>query len=49
LRLEAEDKSDIILVATPDLVNYLTNSNPKYIPNPVDTEHFFKKSNEIVK
>jgi hypothetical protein len=37
-RKEAENKADAILVSTPDLLEFVRNA--KYIPNPVDTEHF---------
>jgi hypothetical protein len=43
IRLEAEDKSDVILVSTPDLINYVKNDKVQHVSNPVDTEHFRKK------
>jgi len=43
LRLDAEQKSDVILVSTSDLLNYV-NNEAQYFPNPVDTEHFRKAS-----
>lgn len=44
IRLDAERKSDVILVSTPDLLNYVKNEKVQYFPNPVDTEHFRKRS-----
>ena len=44
IRLDAEHKSDVILVSTPDLLNYVKNEKAQYFPNPVDTEHFKKPS-----
>jgi glycosyltransferase involved in cell wall biosynthesis len=44
IRLEAEDKSDVILVSTPDLLNYVKNDKVQHLSNPVDTEHFRKNS-----
>jgi glycosyltransferase involved in cell wall biosynthesis len=40
VRLEAEDRSDIILVSTSDLLDYISNDKVQYLPNPIDTEHF---------
>jgi hypothetical protein len=50
LRTESRKLADEILVATPDLLSLLPNA--KYLPNPIDVEHFskddvkFKKSNK---
>jgi glycosyltransferase involved in cell wall biosynthesis len=38
IRMEAEEKSDIILGSTQDLKDYVKGI--VYVPNPVDTEHF---------
>ena len=40
LRLESQKLADEILVATPDLLSLLPTA--KYLPNPVDVEHFAK-------
>lgn len=42
LRLKAENNSDHVLISTPDLKNYIANNKVKYVPNPVDIEHFTK-------
>ena len=40
LRIESQKLADEILVSTPDLLSLLPNA--KYLPNPVDVEHFSK-------
>jgi hypothetical protein len=40
LRIESQKLADEILVSTPDLLSLLPNA--KYLPNPVDIEHFSK-------
>ena len=40
LRTESQKLADEILVATPDLLSLLPNA--KYLPNPIDVEHFSK-------
>jgi hypothetical protein len=40
LRIESQKLADEILVSTPDLLSLLPNA--KYLPNPVDLEHFSK-------
>ena len=40
LRMESQKFTDEILVSTPDLLTLLPNA--KYLPNPVDLEHFSK-------
>lgn len=39
IQLEAEDMADAVLGSTPDLEQYV-GKRLKYIPNPVDTDHF---------
>ena len=40
LRMESQKIADEILVSTPDLLSILPNA--KYLPNPVDVDHFSK-------
>jgi len=47
IRIKAENKADRILVSTPDLQEYVSNS--VYVGNPVDTEHFKSDNNRIDK
>ena len=47
VRLDAEHKSDVILVSTPDLLSYVKNDKVQYFPNPVDTEHFRQASSSV--
>lgn len=47
VRLDAEQKSDAILVSTPDLLSYVKNDKVQYFPNPVDTEHFRQASSSV--
>jgi hypothetical protein len=43
LRIESQKLADEILVSTSDLLSLLPNA--KYLPNPVDVEHFSKDNN----
>jgi hypothetical protein len=40
LRTESQELADVILVSTPDLLSLLPKA--KYLPNPVDVDHFSK-------
>ena len=40
-RIEFEKNADSVLVSTPDLLSF---SDAKYLPNPVDTEHFSSRN-----
>jgi hypothetical protein len=40
VRLEAEHRSDTILVSTSDLLDYVNSDKAQYFPTPIDTEHF---------
>ena len=42
LRMESQKIADEILVSTPDLLSLLPNA--KYLPNPVDVDHFSKNN-----
>jgi hypothetical protein len=46
LRIESQKLADEILVSTPDLLSLLPNA--KYLPNPVDVEHFSKDNAVII-
>jgi len=46
-RLKAEKMSNIVLLSTPDLKKYVPDG--KYVPNPIDTEHFKQKTPKSTK
>ena len=46
LRIESQKQADEILISTIDLLSLLPNA--KYLPNPVDVEHFSKDNTDII-
>ena len=45
VRTESQKLADEILVSTPDLLSLLPNA--KYLPNPVDLDHFSKDNANV--